>query len=94
MDVDDHAIDSLKVWYNLAIKELRAEHQRNLSEPISKLPSFKAAKAYEKAINVLINAYYLPEFQERYRLPSAIKLIKEEDELRKIFGDKFTPVDY
>lgn len=87
MTVDDHAIDSLKVWYEIAMKELIEEHTKEPGKKVSELPSFKAAKAYEEALNVLINACYFPEYRASHRL-SVLDEIKEYDDSRKVFGEE------
>lgn len=90
MNVDDHAIDALKVWYNIALKEVIAEHQADPSIKLSALPSFKAAKAYEQAINIMVDALYLEEYRKSARL-SVVKEVKHDDEMRKIHGVNYQP---
>jgi hypothetical protein len=47
LTVDDHAINSLKVWCEIAMKVLIEEHTEDPRKKVSELPSFIAAKAYE-----------------------------------------------
>lgn len=71
------------------MRELMAEHEKE-SKKVSELGTFKAAKVYEQALNILIGGTYLPEYCKDARL-SVIKEIKDYDELRKTFGEDFTP---
>lgn len=90
MNVEDHAIDALKVWYYLALKEVVSEHQKDLSVKISALPTFKTAKAYEQAINVLVNASYLEPYKKGARV-SVVQEVRFDDEMRKLHGDNYKP---
>lgn len=55
MIVDDHAIDSLKIWFDIEYEELKKEWKSNKYERLSDCPSFKTAYTYREALNVLIN---------------------------------------
>ncbi|EWG08400.1 hypothetical protein [Cytobacillus firmus] len=64
MTVDDHAIDSLRTWFDLAYEELKKEWKSGQYEKLSDCPSFKAAAAYNEAINVLHKGSNFPEVAE------------------------------
>jgi hypothetical protein len=54
MIVDDHAINSLKVYYDVACDELKKEWNSNEYRTIRECPSFKAVYTYREALDVLI----------------------------------------
>lgn len=83
MAVDDHAIDSLRVWFNIEYEELKKEWKSNEYENLSDCPSFKGAKAYREAMNVLIKAYYLPEYFDEYKIKTLKQMIDEDLELEE-----------
>lgn len=53
MIIDDHAIDSLKPYFQVAYEELKKEWQSNQYETLSHCPSFKATNTYITALNIL-----------------------------------------
>lgn len=61
MTVDDHAINSLSTWYDLAYEELKNEWVTGQYDKISDCPSFKVAAAYHEAINVLHKGCNFPD---------------------------------
>lgn len=67
MGIDDHAIDALRVWYDLAIEEMYSEYKSGEYKKMSDLPSYETAVVYAKAMNIMVNALYLPEYKEQYR---------------------------
>jgi hypothetical protein len=66
----DHAIESLKGFLEAELEDLRREWRGGKGEypKLSDCPSYKACKAYVDAINVLVKAYYHPEYVDRYKL--------------------------
>ena len=54
MVADDHAIDSLKVWFEIEYRELKKEWQSSKYEKLSDCPSFKLTYTYKEAIDILI----------------------------------------
>lgn len=54
MVVDDHAISSLKVFYDVACDELKKEWQSNEYGSLTECPTFKAVYTYREALDVLI----------------------------------------
>lgn len=52
--VDDHAINSLKTWFDIEYDELKKEWKSGKYERLADCPSFKAAHTYREALNVLI----------------------------------------
>lgn len=54
MAVDDHAINSLKTWFDIEYDHLKKEWKSNNYSRLSECPSFKAAHTYREALNVLI----------------------------------------
>jgi hypothetical protein len=83
MAVDDHAIDSLRVWFDIEYDELKKEWKSNQHEKLSDCPSFKATKAYREAMNILIKAYYLPEYFEKFKVRTLKEMIDEDLELEE-----------
>jgi hypothetical protein len=68
MGVDDHCIDAIKVWLDLAVSDLKEEVDSGDYSKLSDCPSFKAVKAYREAMNVLIKALYLPEYYDSHKV--------------------------
>jgi hypothetical protein len=74
----DHAINSLKGFLDAELEELRDEWKdgRGAYKKLSDCPSYKACKAYVDAINVLVKAYYHPEYVERYKCQPVEELVQ------------------
>ncbi|MFD5853768.1 hypothetical protein ACFWGC_26910 [Cytobacillus pseudoceanisediminis] len=53
MVVDDHAINSLKTWFDISYEELKKEWATGQYSILADCPSFKATAAYHEAMNVL-----------------------------------------
>lgn len=60
MVVDDHAIDSLKVFFEVTKEELKKEWISGGYEKIFYCPSFKAAAAYHEALKILYHGAKSP----------------------------------
>ncbi|ASA96851.1 hypothetical protein [Anoxybacillus flavithermus] len=73
----DHAIERLKTFLEAELDFLREEWKDGKGgyKKLSDCPSYKACKAYVDAINVLVKAYYHPEYVEQYKCPSVKELI-------------------
>jgi hypothetical protein len=73
----DHAIESLKGFLNAELEELRDEWKDGQGgyKKLSDCPSYKACKAYVDAINILVKAYYHPEYVEQYKCPPVKELV-------------------
>lgn len=52
--VDDHAVNSMRAYFNAAYDELKKEWKSNKYERLSDCPSFKLAHTYREAMYVLI----------------------------------------
>ncbi|MCM3405940.1 hypothetical protein [Cytobacillus oceanisediminis] len=52
--VDDHAIDSLRTWFDIAYDDLKKEWKSSNYENLRDCPSFKLAYTYREALNILI----------------------------------------
>ncbi|MBG9585537.1 hypothetical protein [Cytobacillus firmus] len=61
MAVDDHAINSLRTWHDLAYEELKKEWITGQFEKLSDCPSFKVTAAYHEAMNVLHKGCNFPD---------------------------------
>lgn len=72
----DHAIDALRVYYDIALDELKEDWNSGDYKKISDCPSYKEAKAYREAMNVLIKAHYHPEYISNYLRPTLTEEIK------------------
>lgn len=79
--VDDHAINSLKTWFDLAYEELKKEWVSGQYENLSHCPSFKATTAYREAMVVLIKATYQSQDLERLSFQSVKEMLDEDLEL-------------
>ncbi len=88
MAVDDHAIESLRTWFDLEYEELKKEWTSNKYEKLSDCPSYKGAAAYREAMNVLIKACYHPEFINNYAFKSLKEMIEEEIEIENIWKER------
>ncbi|UFU00338.1 hypothetical protein KO561_05145 [Radiobacillus kanasensis] len=78
MSVDDHAIERLKVWFELEYDELKAEWKSNEYSKLSDCPSFKSTTAYRESLNVLIKACYLPDYVDEFKIRPLKKMIDED----------------
>jgi hypothetical protein len=78
MAVDDHAIDSIRTWFDLEYDELKMEWKSGQYPKLSDCPSYEGAAAYREAMNVLIKACYLPEYVKHYKIGSLKRRINEE----------------
>lgn len=72
----DHAIDALRVFYDIALDELKEDWNSGQYKKLSDCPSYSETKAYREAMNVLIKAYYLPEYVNDYLRPPLAEEIK------------------
>lgn len=88
MPVDDHAIDSLRVWFDIEYEQLKEEWKSNEYENLSDCPSFKGAKAYREAMNILIKACYLPEYFEAHKIQTLKQMIDEELEIEEFWESR------
>jgi hypothetical protein len=88
MTVDDHAIDSLRTWFNLAYEELKKEWKSGQYGELIECPSFKATSAYREAMNILIEACYRSEYVDQYRIKSLEKRINDELEVEDFWEEK------
>lgn len=75
MAVVDHAIDSLKYWFDMEVEELKKEWNSKKYKKLSDCPSYKGAAAYRKALNVLVEGCYLPEYVDEFKIPTLKKMI-------------------
>jgi hypothetical protein len=88
MAVDDHAIDSLRVWFDIEYEDLKKEWKSNKYEKLSDCPSFKGANAYREAMNVLIKACYLPEYLEAHKIKPLKQMLDEELEIEEFWESR------
>ena len=77
MAVDDHAINSLKVWFDIEYEELKKEWKSGQYENLSDCPSFKVTYTYREALNVLIKG---PQYFDETQLK---RMIEEELEIEE-----------
>lgn len=78
MGVSDHAIESLRTWYDLAYEELKEEYTSSKYKKLSECPSYKETAAYREAMNVLIKGCYLPEYVDSHLVPPLKRSLDEE----------------
>ncbi|WP_409276405.1 hypothetical protein V1499_23025 (plasmid) [Neobacillus sp. SCS-31] len=83
MAVDDHAIDSLRTWFDIEYDELKKEWKSGQYSKLTYCPSYKDAATYRDALNVLIKGRYLPEYVDEYKLAPLKKMIDEDLEDEK-----------
>jgi len=86
--VDDHAIDSLRVWFDIEYEVLKSEWKSGQYKKLSDCPSFNGATAYRDAMNVLIKACYLPEYVNEYKVEPLKKSIDAEIEVENFWKEK------
>ncbi|MCM3405485.1 hypothetical protein [Cytobacillus oceanisediminis] len=65
MIADDHAINSLKTWFDIAYQDLKKEWVSDQYEKLSDCPSFKLASTYHEAITVLYKGSNFPDIAEK-----------------------------
>ncbi|MDR4950411.1 hypothetical protein [Neobacillus cucumis] len=70
MAVDDHAINSLRVWFDIAYEDLKNEWKSNEYEKLPDCPSFRTAYTYREALNVLIKG---PKYVDETQLKRMIE---------------------
>lgn len=75
--IDDHAIDSLRVWFDLELNNLKEEWNTGEFEKVSECPNYETVNVYRNALNVLIKGCYLPEYVEQHIIPPITKMVKE-----------------
>lgn len=88
MSVDDHAIDSLRIFFKLEYEELKIEWKSGQYGKLSDCPSFGSTTAYREAMNVLIKACYLPEYFEQNKIEPLKKMIVEQLEIDDFWKDR------
>ncbi|MGN7943239.1 hypothetical protein [Virgibacillus sp. 6R] len=88
MIVDDHAINSLRTWFDIAYEELKKEWVSEEYEILSHCPSYKATLAYYEAMNVLIKASYTEEYLRDLDIKTLEDMIEEELELESFWESK------
>jgi hypothetical protein len=84
MAVDDHAIDSLRVWFNIEYEELKKEWKSKKYSTLSECPAYKATAAYKEAMNVLIKACY----GNSRKIKSLEQQIAEEVEVEEFWENR------
>lgn len=82
MIVDDHAVNSLRTWFDIAYEDLKKEWRSNEYGRLSDCPSFKLAHTYHEALNVLIKG---PKHFEETELK---RMLAEELETEKHWENK------
>jgi hypothetical protein len=82
MAVDDHAINSLRTWFEIEYERLKTEWKSGQYEKLSDCPSFKVTYTYREALNVLIKG---PRFIDESQLK---KMIDEELEIENFWKEK------
>lgn len=85
MGVDDHAINSLRVFYDVAYEELKKEWKSNQYEKLSDCPSFKGVYTYRDALDVLIKG---PGSIDVYKSERLQGIIDEDLELETLSKKK------
>jgi hypothetical protein len=78
----DHAIDGLRVYYDVALEELVQDWKSDNYQKLSDCPSYREAKAYREAINVLVNACYIPEYADSHLIEPLSKQVKVFENFR------------
>lgn len=82
MVVDDHAINSLRTWFEIEYEKLKTEWKGGQYENFSDCPSFKVTYTYREALNVLIKG---PQYIDETQLK---KMIDEELEIEHFWKEK------
>lgn len=78
--VDDHAIDALKVWFEIEYEHLKKEWKSGQYGKLSECPSFKVTHTYKEAINILIKGtQYIDETELKQMIDEDLEI----EELRK-----------
>ncbi len=88
MAVDDHAIESLRTWFDLEYAELKKEWKSGQYGELSDCPSFKATAAYREAMHVLIKACYRSQYVNQYKFETLKEMIDEELEIENFWKEK------
>lgn len=84
MTVDDHAIDNLRGYFDVAYEELKKEWKSNNYSTLSECPSYKATAAYQEAMNVLIKACY----ENSHKITPLEQRISEELEVEEFWKNR------
>lgn len=72
----DESID-IKEWFGLTLDELKFQMKYGGYERLSDCPIYDECETYRKAINYLVEAIYMPEHTEQYKIDTLENLIKE-----------------
>jgi hypothetical protein len=86
--IDDHTIDSLRVWCDIEYEELVKEWKSGKYSKLSECPSYKSANTYRDAINVLIKGYYLPQYVKSHLMEPLSKQIREQLEIEAFWAER------
>jgi hypothetical protein len=86
--VDDHAIDSLRVWFDIDYDELVKEWKSKEYKKLSDCPSFESVSAYRSALNILIKSLYLPEYLDNYKIQPLKRMIEEQLEIEEFWAER------
>jgi hypothetical protein len=84
MVVDDHAINSLRTWFDLSYGELKKEWKSGQYRKLADCPFFKATAAYREAINFLYNGCHFPEVIEG----ELKRMLDEERQIESFWKEK------
>lgn len=77
----DHAINSLRTYFELSMEELHKEWESDQYRKLSACPTYKECSAYSEAINVLKKHLYGDDFEAaplQETLEGYIWMIKKE----------------
>mgnify|MGYP005653123931 CR=1 FL=1 len=88
MAVDDHAINCIRTWFDLEYEELKKEWKSGQYGNLSECPSFKSTSAYREALNVLIEACYLSQYVDQFKIAPLKKMIDDELEVESFWKEK------
>ena len=82
MTVDDHAVNTMRAYYDASYLELKKEWISGKYERLSECPSFKETHTFREAMKILIHG---PEQADDSELK---KLINEEVELENFWKER------
>jgi hypothetical protein len=84
----DHAIDGLKIFFDITFEQLVEEWKSGKYKKLSDCPSYNETNAYRGAINFLVKACYLPEFAQSYIIAPLSKMTREEIEIENFWVEQ------
>jgi hypothetical protein len=84
----DHAIDHLKVLFEIEYEYLLKEWKSKEYKKLSDCHSYKCVNGYRSAINELVKVCYLPEYVKSHLMAPLSKQIRDQIEIETFWAER------